>query len=1182
MKLKRNGMKILKEYAGLQFFVIMFLLVLPFCGQTNAQWTHSDLQVGAINSVFTNGNDLLAGFNGNGGSIIITQDNDASWHYAETGIPSGADVRAFGANSSYVFAGTNSGLYRCNNDGNYNWSLVLNEGCWSLIVTDNDIFAGTLGAGLFHSTDNGNTWTSTTSGMELYPDVYALVSNGTYLFAGMYAGNGTANSPNAGVYRSSDNGATWVQKSIGLTNFDVFSLLVKDNYIFAGTNGGVFRSRDIGDNWAYVTGGSVHSLKIVCGSDIYAGLLNQGGVSFSTDNGNTWTSDGLTGYAATSLAVLGTHLYAGTAGTGVYKSDIVCSKSTDSICGMKFNDINGNGIKDPGEPGLPNWIINLSYQNAAGTVTVKDTTDDNGNYFFDNLQPGGTYTVSETNQVGWEQTFPGSTGIYTVNLTSGQHLDTLNFGNHLTTVGSICDSLRATASKTSPGDCNWSLSLQQPSNLMGISSIQILCLSPNQFTIGTGLGTNYQNWYTSANTYIPPSGHVPGGNLNDFFRMNINYVTSPQLVVVNWLDSLSNRLCSDTLKLDCQISCTTLFSDTVTCKENGYNFSYKFTNNATYPISNIQYTLESGSRVTISPLADTLSPELAAGVTSGLQNIQLSGGMPGDTVIILAKFISSGGCCWCFETFNVILPNCKSVCDSLNVHATGSSEDCCYSISLTNNSSTVFSSVELALLSGGMFSTVSTTSAPGWGFTNISPNNLINLIKLPFGYGIGNGTFNDVLDMCIRHYSDSTQIVEVRWIKDGQVVCRDTLRFNCVPTIPPTDTCSQLIDGTFDCLSNGTVQYIFRVQNNSAINSTGFGIFSMTPGVTFSKTIFNNTHILPGQVSPIDTIIISGIGQDRQVCLQTSIFVTVDSIYNYCCHSDTTCLVIPYCNGKDSSEACISWDLLNSEQVTSVNGNINGTPESIGTGSSSPFMSIFLPYSNGQRLWVGNITGWIAGPLDPMRYIEFNVSPNSGNNFTVTNLSFNYGDFPANTNYNTLNFKAYYSIDGWINSTVLNATALIYKNTSMSVFSQALSVLVQNGKTFSMRIYPYALQNSNAAVPSFAIHNNILICGTTSSVASIDEGKTGNVIPKNFQLYQNFPNPFNPSTIIQYDIPKTSFVKLSVYDILGREISVLVDEEKGPGEYNIIFNEKELTSGIYFYVIRAGVFVQIRKMILIK
>lgn len=144
-------------------------------------------------------------------------------------------------------------------------------------------------------------------------------------------------------------------------------------------------------------------------------------------------------------------------------------------------------------------------------------------------------------------------------------------------------------------------------------------------------------------------------------------------------------------------------------------------------------------------------------------------------------------------------------------------------------------------------------------------------------------------------------------------------------------------------------------------------------------------------------------------------------------------------------------------------------------------MSVFLPYSNGQRLWVGT-TGWVAGPLDPMRYIEFNASPQPGNSLTVTNVSFNYGDFPLSINFNILNFQAYYSTDNWVNSTVLNTTALVYLNTTMSLFAQSIvpGVLVPSGQIFSLRIYIYALQNGIAMTPTFAIHNNVVICGTTA------------------------------------------------------------------------------------------------------
>ena len=89
-------------------------------------------------------------------------------------------------------------------------------------------------------------------------------------------------------------------------------------------------------------------------------------------------------------------------------------------------------------------------------------------------------------------------------------------------------------------------------------------------------------------------------------------------------------------------------------------------------------------------------------------------------------------------------------------------------------------------------------------------------------------------------------------------------------------------------------------------------------------------------------------------------------------------------------------------------------------------------------------------------------------------------------------------------------------------------------------------------------------------------------IPNDFSLNQNYPNPFNPSTTISYDIPKTSFVKISVNDILGKEIKTLVNEQNNSGHYEIIFDAKELAAGIYYYTISAGEFKQSRKMILLK
>lgn len=86
----------------------------------------------------------------------------------------------------------------------------------------------------------------------------------------------------------------------------------------------------------------------------------------------------------------------------------------------------------------------------------------------------------------------------------------------------------------------------------------------------------------------------------------------------------------------------------------------------------------------------------------------------------------------------------------------------------------------------------------------------------------------------------------------------------------------------------------------------------------------------------------------------------------------------------------------------------------------------------------------------------------------------------------------------------------------------------------------------------------------------------------NFALIQNYPNPFNPTTVIKYQIPEYSFVNLKIFDILGNEVIELVNENKHTGYYEIPFNAKYLTSGIYFYRLTAGKFSETKKMVVVK
>ena len=114
-------------------------------------------------------------------------------------------------------------------------------------------------------------------------------------------------------------------------------------------------------------------------------------------------------------------------------------------------------------------------------------------------------------------------------------------------------------------------------------------------------------------------------------------------------------------------------------------------------------------------------------------------------------------------------------------------------------------------------------------------------------------------------------------------------------------------------------------------------------------------------------------------------------------------------------------------------------------------------------------------------------------------------------------------------------------------------------------------------VPPFSIPG--LDTRLTDEIVSVADKKS---VLNSFVLEQNYPNPFNPSTSIQYAVSNRQFISLKVYDLLGNEVATLVNEEKPAGEYEIEFNAESLPSGIYFYQLNAGNYIDTKKMVFLK
>ena len=132
---------------------------------------------------------------------------------------------------------------------------------------------------------------------------------------------------------------------------------------------------------------------------------------------------------------------------------------------------------------------------------------------------------------------------------------------------------------------------------------------------------------------------------------------------------------------------------------------------------------------------------------------------------------------------------------------------------------------------------------------------------------------------------------------------------------------------------------------------------------------------------------------------------------------------------------------------------------------------------------------------------------------------------------------------------------------------------------------------SSLGVSCLAISDSFLYAGTYSGgvlhcplagLIPTSVNQRENRLPDQYEVKQNFPNPFNPTTTIHFELPKESYVQLKLYNILGQNVLIILDENRPAGMYDVQVNAGNLASGIYFYRIKAGNFVQTKKMVLMK
>jgi hypothetical protein len=190
---------------------------------------------------------------------------------------------------------------------------------------------------------------------------------------------------------------------------------------------------------------------------------------------------------------------------------------------------------------------------------------------------------------------------------------------------------------------------------------------------------------------------------------------------------------------------------------------------------------------------------------------------------------------------------------------------------------------------------------------------------------------------------------------------------------------------------------------------------------------------------------------------------------------------------------------------------------------------------------------------------------------------------PGYTTTTTTRDSSIITLDGWGTLTTQFGTFQVLRTQERHWITGSVNG-IPTGNKYSVS---YAWFDQRGITILSYTNNSDSINFTTASIVEAEFNPTSsnietNLIPERFSLDQNYPNPFNPSTKISWQSPVSGHQTLKVFDVLGNEVATLVDEYKEAGKYEATFDASKLSSGIYFYKLQSGNFVETKKMILMK
>jgi hypothetical protein len=239
---------------------------------------------------------------------------------------------------------------------------------------------------------------------------------------------------------------------------------------------------------------------------------------------------------------------------------------------------------------------------------------------------------------------------------------------------------------------------------------------------------------------------------------------------------------------------------------------------------------------------------------------------------------------------------------------------------------------------------------------------------------------------------------------------------------------------------------------------------------------------------------------------------------------------------------------------------------------------IILNTTDGGENWISQSSA-TTNNLSSVHFIDENTGWVVGANGTILKTT-NGGIIPVELTSFTAIAQSDYVELKWTTATELNNLGFEIERKLDNSDWDRIGFVEGHGTTTSPIEYSYSDDIKNITANSLAYRLKQI--DFDGSYEYSDEVLVGNPAPSDYALHQNYPNPFNPVTIINYSLPLKSQVELVVYNTLGEEVIQLVNEEKEAGSYSVQLNATGLSSGIYFYQLQAGSFVETKKMVLMK